>query len=137
MNDVRMKIAAGATVLGLGGLAGFALGTNDAPTSAAVKASANPDPKVKTRVIHRRIEVHPKSRAVDASDPGTPAVEPQATPTPAVTPSPVTPVSATPDGSSAPPPVSTHTSGSGSGANATDDDRGQSENEGESEGTDD
>ncbi len=45
MNDVRMKIAAGATVLVRRGLAGFALGTNDAPTSAAVKASANPTPR--------------------------------------------------------------------------------------------
>lgn len=62
MTDIRMKIAAGATILGLGGLAGFAMGSNPAGESQAVDAAANQArPKAQTEVVRRTIHVNPRS----------------------------------------------------------------------------
>lgn len=54
MANVRMRIAAGVTVLGLGGLAGYALGSNDGPQSSiASPTTERTKPKIETEVIHR------------------------------------------------------------------------------------
>lgn len=54
MNNIRRKLAAGATILGLGGLAGFALGSNPArdPQGAApVSASPAPEPSTGAQLM--------------------------------------------------------------------------------------
>ena len=65
MANVRMRIAAGATVLGLGGLAGYALGSNDGPpaSAAGTPAALHQKPKVHKQVVHRTVNVHPKGKA--------------------------------------------------------------------------
>lgn len=73
--NVRMKIAVGATVLGLGGLASYALGSNDGQPASADAPTAQ-DPRVRTEVVHRTIHVRAKGRSEDvagadgSSDPG-------------------------------------------------------------------
>jgi len=71
---MRMRIAAGATVLGLGGLAGLALASNDgSPASAASQATAEQSkPTVHTQVIHRTIHVRPQGDS-GSSAPAVPA----------------------------------------------------------------
>lgn len=71
VSNVRIKVAAGATVLGLGGLAGFALGSNDGQPAAAGLATAE-EPNVQTEVVHRTIHV----RAKDGSEEGTAGLVP-------------------------------------------------------------
>ena len=67
-SNMRMRIAAGATVLGLGGLAGYALGSNDGQQAQAGAASADhPKPKVHTEVIHRTKHVRPKPKTENAA----------------------------------------------------------------------
>ena len=61
MNSLRMKIAALASVAGLGALGGYALSSNtgtSAPTQAAL--TRRPKPKVKTQVMHRTVHVKPE-----------------------------------------------------------------------------
>lgn len=55
MNDLRIKIAAFALVLGLGGLGGYAMSSNRAATQ---KAASAPTPT--TQVIRRTVHVKPK-----------------------------------------------------------------------------
>ena len=77
MNNVRMKIAAGATVLGLGGLAGFALGSNAAPPTPAAPvsapAAAHLKPKVKRQVVHHTVHVRRKPQGTEVSSAATPS----------------------------------------------------------------
>lgn len=157
-SNLKMRIAAGATVLGLGGLAGYALGSNDGQQAQAGSATAQdpPKPKVHTQVVHRTIHVRPKGKTENAaagSSAGSSggsgsapaaaiAPAPAATPvsnTSYTAPSTGTSGSSSPSGSSTSPP-STHTSGGGSGAGSSyeADDGGEHEYEGgESEGGDD
>lgn len=155
-SNVRMKIAAGATVLGLGGLAGYALGSNDGqPPSASGQTTADkPKPKVHTQVVHRTIHVRPKGSSENAaagSSPGSgsagstaPAAgsAPTYTPAPAATPisesSYSAPTTGTSGGSassggggSTPPTTGSSGGGSGSGSSYESDDGG-SEHENES-----
>jgi hypothetical protein len=56
-----MKIAAGATILGLGGLAGFAMGSNPAADPQGVEATASQARlKPQTEVVRRTIHVPPR-----------------------------------------------------------------------------
>ncbi len=140
MANVRMKIAAGATVLGLGGLAGYALGANDGqPASAkATPASTHQKPKVQTEVVHRTIHVRPKDKGKSMSAAGSPT-SPSSAPISSSAPAPVT-VAQTPAVApvSAPSsqPVSTHTSGGGGSNGGNYDDGGESEHESEGGGDD-
>lgn len=133
MANMRMRIAAGATVLGLGGLGGYALGSNPGrlPPVPAVATDVHQKPKVHTHVVHRTIHVRPKPGAASAA-----AVSPPASASPTVTPAPAalppTPAPATtPVSAPSSQPVSTHSSGAGSGAGGDD---GGSDHENESEG---
>lgn len=111
MNNIRMKIAAGATILGLGGLAGFAVSSNGAQNLPAVStAAAHQKPKVHTQVVRRTTHVRPNPKA--GKDPSGSSPAPSATPVSA-------PSSQ---------PVSTHSSGGGGGG---DDDEGESDEGGE------
>ena len=73
MNDFRIKLAAVALALGLGGLGGYAMSSNRAATHQA--AAVTPTPT--TRVIRRTVHVKPKhtqqaqSAAPPPSSPGT------------------------------------------------------------------
>lgn len=128
-SNVRMKIAAGATVLGLGGLAGYALASNDGQSVAAGQAAR--DPKVHTEVVHRTIHVRPKGRSDEMAAGSDGATSGAAPPTglPAVA---VTPVSDT-SGRAAP---STGTSG-GSSSSDESEDYGEHESDDDSEQADD
>jgi hypothetical protein len=153
-SNMRMRIAAGATVLGLGGLAGYALGSNDGQQAHAGSATAEgfPKPKVHTQVVHRTIHVRPKGKTekVGGADAGSsggsgssnPVSAPvvNSTPAPAATPSYASPSTGTSGSSSsggpATAPPSTHSSGGGSGSSYSDDGGGEG-GEHESEGGDD
>ena len=155
-SNVRMKIAAGATVLGLGGLAGYALGSNDGqPPSASGQTTADkPKPKVHTQVVHRTIHVRPKgsseSAAAGSGSSSGPAgsTAPAAGSAPTYTPAPAAapvsessysaPTTGTSGGSassggggSTPPTTGSSGGGSGSGSSYESDDGG-SEHENES-----
>lgn len=123
MSNVRMKIAAGATVLGLGGLGGYALATNDTvepPTEAATLA-AKQKPKVRTQVVRRTVHVRPDPEG--ASPAG--ISEPAAAAAPPVVATPVLAPDAAP---AAREPVSTYTSGS-AGSSSYEDDEGENESD--------
>jgi hypothetical protein len=134
-----MKIAAGATMLGLGGLGGYALANNQAVTEATpASATAQGKPKVHTQVVHRTIHVRPHGATSDASVRTSPAAASGSPQTPAASSAPA-PVPAPAASPSAPAtePVSTHTSGTAaSGASSSYDDGGGGA-EHESEGDDD
>lgn len=66
MSNVRTKIAAAATILGLGGLAGFALSANP-PATEATPTANSAKPEVVRRTIHRTRRL--PSEAVDAAPP--------------------------------------------------------------------
>lgn len=110
MNDLRIKIAAFALVLGLGGLGGYAMSSNRAATQ---KAASAPTPT--TQVIRRTVHVKPKHQhQAEAASP------PHSSPTSSQASSPTsTPVSTGSSGaSSAAPshsPVTTGSSGGGGG----------------------
>ena len=137
MTNIRMKIAAGATILGLGGLAGFAMGSNPSTDPQSIETTATQArPKVRTQVVRRTVHVRPKSKDAEPSAPaaGTAAAAPAAIP-PAAAPAAPSPTG-TPVSSSSPPPVSTGTSGStGAGTSSGYDD--DQEVEHEDEGDDD
>ena len=156
-SNVRMKIAAGATVLGLGGLAGYALGSNDGPPpSASGQTTADkPKPKVHTQVVHRTIHVRPKGSSEDvaagagaAGSGSAGSTAPAAGTAPTYTPAPAaTPISdssysapstgtsggsaSSGGGGSTPPTTGSSGGGSGSGSSYESDDGG-SEHENES-----
>ncbi len=119
MNNIRMQIAVGATILGLGGLAGYAVSSNGAQTPATVSAAAaHPKPKVHTQVVHRTIRPDPKKSAKDAAGASPPPSAAPPAPAPAAS-APVAPApapTATPVSAPSSQPVSTHTSGGGGGA---------------------
>lgn len=124
-----MKIAAGATILGLGGLAGFAVSSNGAQNLPAVStAAAHQKPKVHTQVVRRTTHVRPNPKA--GKDPSGSSPAASAAPPPAAS-APVIPApapSATPVSAPSSQPVSTHSSGGGGGG---DDDEGESDEGGE------
>jgi hypothetical protein len=134
-----MKIAAGATILGLGALAGFAMGSSPSADPQSIETTATQArPKVRTHVVRRTVHVRPRSKdtepsasAAGATTAGPAAMPPASAP---AAPSPeVTPVS-----SSSPPPVSTGTSGSTSAGTGSDDEQEiEREDEHEDEGDDD
>ncbi len=115
MKNARAKIAAAATVVGLGGLAGVALSSN---SGQGTPSAAKPmKPKVRTRVIRRTVHVTRHAKPKEGSgvsgsgSPGQSAITsapPAPAPPPAVTSSSSAPA-ATPVASTAP--VVTHTSG--------------------------
>jgi hypothetical protein len=113
MSNVRMKIAAVATALGLGGLAGFALSSNSGPgaTAQAPKQVAE-HPRIRTQVVHRTVHVPAKGGPAPAGSGSGPATT---TPAPAAATSAApTQVAAAPVTQSAPataPPPTTRTSG--------------------------
>jgi DNA polymerase-3 subunit gamma/tau len=140
-----MKIAAGATILGLGGLAGYAVSSNEAQTAAITPAAAHSKPKVHTEVIRRtrHIRPHPKADAgaAGASPAGAPVAAgsaPASAPVMATAaPAPAPAPSAAPS-ASASQPISTHSSGGGGqGGGGYDDDEGEHESEDGGEGGDD
>ncbi len=151
MTNVRMKIAAGATILGLGGLAGYALGSNDATTDTVSSApvAAQVKPKVRKQVVHHTVHVRRKPKATEVGGAGTPAsadqiasaAPPSPAPAPAASapaPAPAPAPAAVPVSNPAPAPVSTGTSGSAGGSSASyGDDEGGDDGGGESEGGDD
>ena len=148
MANVRMRIAAGATVLGLGGLAGYALGSNDGPPASASAQSAalHQKPKVHKQVVHRTVNVHPKGKAaaMAGASPGGSSASPAAAPAtaysapaPAPAPAPAAAPAASTPVSNPTPPVSTHTSGGGgSSSGGSYEDDGGSEHESEGGGDD-
>lgn len=93
MNDPRMKITAFAVILGLGGLGGYALSSQQAPQTTATAADVKP----KTQVVRRTVHAKPKvdSTATAGGSYSTPVG------------------SAAGSGGSAPAPVSTGSSGGG------------------------
>ena len=149
MTNLRMKIAAGATILGLGGLAGYALGSNDATTSSVTSApaAAHVKPKVRKQVVHHTVHVRRKPKGTEVRGAGTPASANQITsaapPSPAPAPAssasaPAPAPAAVPVSNPAPAPVSTGTSGSAGGSSASyGDDESGGDGGGESEGGDD
>lgn len=136
MKNARAKIAAAATVVGLGGIAGVALSSNSG--QATPSAAKPPKPKVRTQVIHRTIHVTRHAKPKEGSgvsgsgSPGQPAITsaaPAPAPPAAVTSSSsatATPVASTApvvshtSGASAPshPSAPIHTSSSGGGSNS-------------------
>ena len=122
-SNVRMRIAAGATVLGLGGLAGYALATNDGQSAAAEAPAQDPKPKVRTEVVHRTIHV----RAKDGSEAGAGGAASGSSPAPGSPGSVVTPVTDT-SGYAAP-----STGSSGSSSSDERDEHGDDEGEHESD----
>jgi hypothetical protein len=108
VNDLRMKIAAFALVLGLGGLGGYAMSSNGGTTQQAAG-----DPTPTTQVIRRTVHAKPAHQARPAGPAG---ATPAATPASNLT---SRPVSTGSSGSAAPAPshspVSTGSSGSGGG----------------------
>jgi hypothetical protein len=63
-----MKIAAGVTALGLGGLGGYALASNDGQTAAAGQATVEePKSGTRTEVVHRTIHVRARGRSEEAA----------------------------------------------------------------------
>ena len=64
MSSLRMKIAALASVAGLGALGGYALSSNTAWTATQTQAALTqkPKPKVKTQITHRTVHVKPKPK---------------------------------------------------------------------------
>jgi len=140
-----MKIAAGATILGLGGLAGYALGSNEAPTGpvASTPAAAQLKPKVRRQVVHHTIHVRRKPKATETGASPTPASAGQTTsaapPAPAPAPAASAPApAAVPVSQPAPEPVATATSGAASSSSqGYDDESGDRGGEVESEGGDD
>jgi hypothetical protein len=129
MNSNAGKIAAGTSVLGLGGVAAVALAAGGGETHQASAAATSPAPQVQTittrRVIHRTIHLKPKHpHAVAHPVAATPVVVQRAVlQRPAVTPAAPAPAGK---------PLRTRTSGSASGGES--DDRGH---ENEHEGADD
>jgi hypothetical protein len=126
VNSLRMKIAALASVAGLGALGGYALSSNTgASTQTQAALTQRPKPKVKTQVTHRTVHVNPKHQnAAAASGPpggvaSTPPPAPVAAPSPAPAPT-SSPVVSGSSGSSSSAatsqPVATHTSGSSGGS---------------------
>jgi hypothetical protein len=133
VKDIRTKIAAGATILGLGGLAGYALHSNDSlpPAPQSTPAAAHLRPKVRTQTIRRTIHVRPHPKPADPAEatsapasaapaPAPAASAPAPAPTPAVATIPVSP----------PKPVTTHTSGGGSAGSGSISGDDEDENEG-------
>ena len=112
MSDHRIKIAAAAVVLGLGGLGGYALSSQPGP-----EASTAVTEKPKTQVVRRTVHVKPK--AAPAASAGGGSYSPSAA------------TSSSGAGSYSPAPVSTGSSGGG-GSNG-----GEYEEENEYEGGDD
>jgi hypothetical protein len=141
VTNIRMKIAAGATILGLGGLAGFAMGSSPSADPQSIETTATQArPKVRTQVVRRTVHVRPKSKDTkpSASAAGAATAGPAAMP-PASAPAAPSPA-ATPVSSSSPPPVSTGTSGStgaGTGSDYDDEQEVEREDEHEDEGGDD
>ncbi len=145
MTNIGLKIATGATVLGLGGLAGYALGSNDGiPSTPAATPAAHVKPKVRTHVVHRTIHVRPDSRGTEASGPPLPATPSRPAAAAPPSPAPAAPAAAPVPSSApavqvsnpAPAPVSTHSSGGAAGGNLSG--YGDDEGEGsESEAADD
>jgi hypothetical protein len=118
VNDIRTKIAAGATILGLGGLAGYAINSNGAapPGPAGTQVATHTRPKVRTETIRRTIHVRPDPKPADpALANSAPSSAPPAASAPAPAPTPA--VASTPV--SAPKSVSTHSSGGGSASSSS------------------
>jgi hypothetical protein len=135
VKNAKTKLAAAATVIGLGGLAGVAMSSN---SGQGTPAAAKPlKPKVRTQVIRRTVHVtrHAKpSPAATAAGPPAATAVPVAAPGPVSSPAPpvVTQSSGVP-ATTPSAPVVTSPSGGGGG-------RGEVENEregGEHEGRDD
>ncbi len=144
--NLRTKLAAITTILGLGALGGFALGTNESGSIQTVAAEPA-KPKVIRRTVHR--VRHMKAAAASAgagqaSAGGVAAAPPPVAPAPPPTAAPTTsqPIISSTSGSTATPAtqVSTHTSGgSGSGTSVsthTSGGGGESEHEGDDGGDD-
>ena len=73
MNSLRMKIAALASVAGLGALGGYALNSNTGvSTQTQAALTQKPKPKVKTQVMHRTVHVKPKNKNAAAAASGPP-----------------------------------------------------------------
>jgi hypothetical protein len=126
VSETRTKIAAGATLLALGGLAGVALSAESSPaTGAAAKTAAAPV-EVRTQVIRRTVHVIRREKPKRAKH----AIRPtsSAAPIPAAAPASVPRVVALPaQPQQRPAPVRTRTSGasgSGSGEHEQGDDHG-------------
>ena len=127
MNKLSTKLAAGVTLVSLGGLAGFAVKDNHSTASTAAQKQA--PVQVRTQVIRRTVRIHRKPKA--------PKPAPRAAVTPAAAPPrqvaavcrhrPSPPVAAPVKAHA---PLRTRTSGAGGGG-------GEREHEHESEGHDD
>lgn len=131
-----MKIAAGATILGLGGLAGYAVTSNGAQDASVPTTAAHLKPKVHTQVVRRTIHVRPhpeRGAGAAGSSPGGSSAAPSSAPAPVMASAPPSPTpSATPASPSSNQPISTHTSGGGGGqGGGYDDDEGERDDGGE------
>lgn len=116
MSETRTKIATGATLLALGGLAGVALSAESQQTTSSA-ATPTPPVEVRTEVVHRTVHVIRREKAKKVSAPPARA----ATPVPAAAPSPsVARVVSAPAPSPSPAPVRTRTSGGSSGRGSDD-----------------
>jgi hypothetical protein len=126
-----MKIAAGATILGLGGLAGFALASSpasDPPAVEPVAAKARPH----TQVVRRTVHVGPKPKLASAGSAAAPPSASSAVPATAATVGNTATATAT-----APEPVTTSASGTTSASHADDEYDDENEVEHEEKGEDD
>lgn len=91
MNNLSTKLIAGATLVSLGGLAGFALKDNQTTASNAA-ADKRPAVHVRTQVIRRTIRIHRKPKpykppvAASAGAPAPTQVVAAAPPVPVATP---------------------------------------------------
>lgn len=129
MKSTRTRIAVGATIVGLGGLAGLAVSADRQKPAQPVATK----PLVRTRVIRRttRVTKHAKPKA-SAGAAAAPVASYAAAPTPAYS----APVTTSSSGASAAP-VTTSASGAGGGGGEYEDEAVESKNEHESEGADD
>jgi hypothetical protein len=141
MTGIPIKTAAGASLVALGSLAGYAVGSGPAGEQADATAAKQQPVEVRTQTIRRTVRVvkheRPRGNRAQPAPPAAPAAPPTApaAPTVAVAPStPVAPQSAPPQPAS-PTPVRTRTSGAGSAGGERE--HGDERDGGEREGGDD
>jgi hypothetical protein len=129
MNKLRTKLAAGVTLVSLGGLAGFAV--RDTHSTVSTAAQKQPPVQVRTQVIRRTVRIHRKPKAPKPAPRATApaaAAPPRQVAAVVPPPPPAAPRVAAPVRSHAP--LRTRTSGAGGSG-------GEREHEHESEGHDD
>jgi len=133
MTGLPIKTAAGISLVALGSLAGYAVGSGPAGGEPSTAAAKRQPVEVRTETIRRTVRVVKHERPKHRPDPATTVAPAAPAPAQQVTPAtPVAPQSAPPANST---PVRTRTSGAGSPSGERED--GDDHDRGEREGRDD